>query len=137
MTAQKGSDVLIKVGNGGSPEVFTAIGGLRTTAFTLGNQRLDATNVSSGSWRQLLPGAGIQSMTLSGTGIFTDAASEETVRGYAFANSIHNYEFDFGGDDKLSGPLQITLYERSGMHDDAEAYRITFESAGVLAVTVT
>lgn len=31
MPAQKGALVLIKVGNGGGPETFTTIGGMRTS----------------------------------------------------------------------------------------------------------
>jgi predicted secreted protein len=37
MVANKGSLVLIKVGNGGGPETFTTIGGLRTSRLTLNN----------------------------------------------------------------------------------------------------
>src|SRR5580693_7449103 len=88
MTAQQGALVLIKAGNGGSPEIFTTIGGLRTSSMTLGNQALDTTNVESGNWRQLMGSAGINSLIVSGSGIFTDAASEETVRGNAFASNV-------------------------------------------------
>jgi TP901-1 family phage major tail protein len=99
-------------------------------------QMVDTTNKDSGGWRLLLAGAGIRSITLSGSGIFTDSASEETVRGYAFTNSINNYEFYFGGNDKISGAFQITSYERAGNHDGEETYAITFESAGAITSTI-
>ena len=136
MAAQKGALVLIKVGNGGGPETFATVGGLRTTRLVLNNQLVDTTNKDSGGWRLLLAGAGIRSITLSGSGIFTDSASEETVRGYAFTNSINNYEFYFGGNDKISGAFQITSYERAGNHDGEETYAITFESAGAITSTI-
>lgn len=136
MAAQKGALMLIKVGNGGGPETFTTVGGLRTTRMVLNNQLVDTTNKDSGGWRNLLAGAGIRSITLSGSGIFTDLASEETVRGYAFANSINNYEFYFGGNDKISGAFQITSYERAGNFDGEETYAITFESAGTITSTI-
>ena len=136
MVAQKGALVLIKVGNGGGPETFATVGGLRTTRLVLNNQLVDTTNKDSGGWRSLLAGAGIRSITLSGSGIFTDSASEETVRGYAFTNSINNYEFYFGGNDKISGAFQITSYERAGNHDGEETYAITFESAGAITSTI-
>ncbi len=136
MAAQKGSLVLIKVGNGGGPETFTTIGGLRTTRFVLNNQVVDTTNKDSGAWRSLLAGAGIRSITLSGNGVFTDTSSEELVRGYAFSNSINNYEFYFGGNDKFAGAFQITSYERSGNFDGEETYAITFESAGTITSTI-
>lgn len=136
MAAQKGALVLIKVGDGGGPETFTTIGGLRTTRFVLNNQPVDATNKDSGAWRSLLAGAGIRSISLTGAGVFTSAASEETVRGYAFAGSINNYEFHFGGNDKFSGAFQITSYERAGNFDGEETYAVTFESAGSITSTI-
>ena len=44
MAAQKGSAMLLKVGNGGSPETFTTIGGLRSTGITLNDEAVDITN---------------------------------------------------------------------------------------------
>ena len=44
MAAQKGSAMLMKVGNGGSPETFTTIGGLRSTSLTINNESVDVTN---------------------------------------------------------------------------------------------
>lgn len=132
MTAQKGSLVLIKVGDGQPSETFTTVAGLRTTRLVLNNQAVDATHKGSGAWRELLEGAGIGSVTLSGTGIFTDAASEETVRGYAFSNAVHHYQLTFGNGDTLSAPFQITSYERAGEFDGEETYALTLESAGTV-----
>ncbi len=131
MTAQKGSLVLLKVGDGATPtESFTTVGGLRTTSFTHNNQTVDATNKDSGAWRELLDGAGTRSVSISGSGVFTDSAAEETVRGYAMNNAINNYELTFGNGDKLSGAFQITSYQRAGSHNDAESYSVTLASAG-------
>jgi predicted secreted protein len=104
MTAQKGDNVILKVGNGATPtEAFTSIGGLRSTSFKLNNKVLDSGNLNSGKWQSLLGGAGIESVTIKGSGYFTDTAAEETFRGYAFAASSNNYELHFGNTDKLSG----------------------------------
>lgn len=130
MSAQKGSLVLIKVGSGGEPEVFTTIGGLRTSRMLLNNQSIDTSNRDSGIWRQLLSNAGIRSISIGGTGIFTDATSEETLRGYAFAGTVNNYQFIFANGDYISGAFQVTNYERSGNYDGEEIYAITIESAG-------
>lgn len=135
MPAQKGALVLIKVGNGGGPETFATLGGLRTSRMILNSQSLDATNMESGAWRQLLANAGIRSVSISGTGIFTDVASEETLRGYAFAHSANNYQFIFASGDYLTGPFQVTRYERSGNHDEEETYALTLESAGNIIYT--
>lgn len=135
MTAQKGSAFLLKVGNNGSPESFTTVGGMRTNNFILNNTAVDATNKDSGAWRALLEGAGIRSVNLSGTGIFTDSNAEETVRGYAFGNVIRNYQVVMGNGDVLQGPFQITRYERAADYNDAENYTLTLESAGLITFT--
>jgi TP901-1 family phage major tail protein len=136
MTAQKGSLVLLKVGDGATPtESFTTVGGLRTTNFTHNNQTVDATNKDSGAWRELLDGAGTRSVSISGSGVFTDSAAEETVRGYAMENSVKNFELTFGNGDKLSGPFQITSYQRAGSYSDVETYSLTLSSAGQVTFT--
>ena len=66
MVAQKGSLFLLKVGDGGGPEVFTTVGGLRTTSFNINNGTVDVTNKDSSGMRELLAGGGIQTMSLSG-----------------------------------------------------------------------
>lgn len=136
MTAQKGSLLLLKVGDGGTPtENFTTIGGLRTTAFSHNNQTVDTTNKDSGAWRQLLDGAGMRAISISGTGVFTNAASEETVRGFAMNNQIKNYKLTFGNGDSMTGAFQITSYQRAGNYNNEETYSLTLSSAGAITFT--
>lgn len=135
MAAQKGSLVLFKVGNGGEPEVFTTIGGLRASNISLSQQPLEALTVESGKWRHLRSGTGIQSARISGTGIFTDSAAEEILRSYAFAGSIHHYQFFFANGDLVAGPFLITGYQRTGQIEGEELFSVALESAGALVFT--
>ena len=99
MAAQKGASLLLKVGNGGSPESFTTIGGLRSTSITLNDEAVDVTNKDSSGNRELLADGGIHSMSISGSGVFTDAASETTLKGTMNASSFTNFQLiipDFG-----------------------------------------
>ena len=108
MAAQKGSAMLMKVGNGGSPETFTTIAGLRSTSLTINNESVDVTNKDSSGKRTMLAAAGVQSISVSGSGVFTDAASETTVKTNALADTQDNYQFlvpDFG---TFTGAFQIT-----------------------------
>ena len=59
MTAQRGRDMLVKIGDGGSPESFTTVAGLRTRTFSLNAREVDTTHAESGGWRELLAGAGV------------------------------------------------------------------------------
>ena len=135
MTAQNGALVLLKVGDGGDPENFTTVGGLRTTGMLLHNQPFDATSLESGAWQQLLDGAGIHKLAITGGGMFTDAMSEETLRGYAFTGSINNYQMFFPNGDHLDGPFQILTYERAGNHNAEETFSLMLESAGTVIFT--
>jgi len=132
MTAQNGALVLIKAGNGGSPEVFTTIGGLQVNEMLLNCHALNATNLESGAWQQLLGSAGNLSLHISGNGLFTNSTSEETVRGNAFSGSANNYEFVFANGNYVTGPFMITTYQRSGQYDSEEIYALTMESAGTI-----
>lgn len=130
MTAQKGKDLLLKVEDGGS---FVTVAGLRSKRLAFNAQTVDATDSeSAGRWRELLAGAGVQRASLSGSGIFKDAASDETVRALFFSGAIAAWQIaipDFG---LVTGPFQIAALEYSGRHDGEVAFEIALESAGEL-----
>ena len=50
MTAQKGKDLLIKIGNGAAPEMFTSVAGLRATTERVGNE-----SVTCEVWTIVIP----------------------------------------------------------------------------------
>jgi TP901-1 family phage major tail protein len=132
MAAQRGKDLLLKVdatGIGG----FTTVAGLRTRSLAFNAATIDITHTESADeWRELLDGAGIKTARLSGSGIFKDAASDETVRSAFFAGIIRDWQVvipDFG---TVQGAFQITALEYSGGHDNELTFDIALESAGAL-----
>ena len=133
MAAQKGSAMLMKVGTGGSPETFTTVGGLRSTSLTINNESVDVTNKGSTNLeRELLAGAGVRSVSVSGSGVFTDASSEASIRTAASADTHGNYQFlvpDFG---TFTGSFQITSLEYAGEFNGEVTYSVSFESAGAI-----
>ena len=136
MAAQKGDSLLIKVGDAASPEVFTTVGGLRTKSITLNSETVDISDADSTSkMRELLEAAGMISFAVSGTGVFKDTASEETVRGFAFAQSIRNYQIVVPGQGTWEGAFQITQIEFAGEYNGEVTWSISMESAGVVTYT--
>ncbi len=132
MAAQKGSAMLMKVGNGASPEVFTTIAGLRSTSLTVNNESVDVTNKDSSGKRTYLAAAGVQSISVSGSGVFTDGASETTIKTNALADTIDNYQFlvpDFG---TFTGGFQVTSVEYAGEYNGEVTYSMSFESSGAI-----
>jgi TP901-1 family phage major tail protein len=78
VAAQKGKDLLLKVDNGGA---FTTVAGLRTKRLAFNSETVDVTDAdSTGRWRELLSGSGVQRASLSGSGIFKDAQSDALIR---------------------------------------------------------
>lgn len=131
MAAQKGSDLLIKVGDGASPEVFTALAGLRSKTLKFNTETVDVTNQdSTGKWRELLEGAGIKSASVSGSGVFTDATADETIRAAKFAGTIKNYQIIIPGFGTVEGPFQISDLQYGGDHNKEVPVDLTLESAG-------
>jgi TP901-1 family phage major tail protein len=135
MAAQKGRDLLLKVDATGTGS-YQTVAGLRASTLSFNADAVDATSQeSAGAWRELLAGAGLKTAGLRGQGIFKDAASDATVRGYFFASTIVNWQAvipDFG---IVQGPFLITALEFAGRHDGEVTFDIALESAGALTFT--
>lgn len=134
MTAQSGKDILLKIGDGGDPQEFTSVAGLRAKTISLNARNVDATNADSpGAWRELLAGAGMKTCAVSGAGIFVDAEADETVRQAFFNQSADTWRLvipDFG---TIEGPFLVAALEYSGRHDGEAAYSMSLASAGALS----
>jgi TP901-1 family phage major tail protein len=135
MTAQKGKDLLLKIDSDGVG-TFQTVAGLRARRIAFNAESVDVTDAdSAGRWRELLEGAGVKRASVSGAGIFRDAASDETVRGVFFTGTIRDWQVivpDFG---TLAGAFQVTALEYSGEHNGELAYQMALESAGAIAFT--
>ena len=136
MVAQKGKDLLLKVDSDGVG-TFSTVAGLRSRNLAFNTETVDVTDAeSAGQWRELLAGAGIKTASLSGSGIFKDGVSDETVRSYFFNGTLRDWQIvvpDFG---IIEGLFQITALEYSGQHDGELAFELALESAGSLTFTV-
>jgi TP901-1 family phage major tail protein len=135
MSAQRGKDLLLRADNTGSGS-FVTVAGLRARSLAFNAATVDVTHAESADqWRELLAGAGVRSARISGSGIFKDASSDETVRGLFFNGTIRNWQVvipDFG---TVAGAFQVTSLEYSGGHDNELTFELALESAGALAFT--
>jgi len=130
MTADSGRGFLVKIGDGGNPETFATVAGMRTTSLTLNATSVDITNKDSGGWRELLSGAGLRRMSISGSGVFTDSAAEASLRTKALAGVLANYEIVFDNGDSFTGAFQVTALDYSGDHNGERTYTLALESSG-------
>ncbi|GHG87302.1 phage major tail protein, TP901-1 family [Pseudodonghicola xiamenensis] len=135
MGAQNGKDLLIKVDMNGSG-LFETIAGLRATRVSFNAESVDVTSMeSAGGWRELLSGAGVKSATISGSGVFKDAGTDERARQIFFDGEMPEFQViipDFG---VVEGPFQVTALEYAGNHDGEATYEMSMASAGALVFT--
>ena len=98
---------------------------------------IDVTSMESeGGWRELLAGAGVKSASISGSGVFRDAATDGRARQIFFVAETPDFQVvvpDFG---TIEGPFQITSIEYAGSHNGEATYEVTLASAGALTFTV-
>jgi TP901-1 family phage major tail protein len=134
MGAQRGKDLLLKIGDGGAPEAFVTVAGLRARTISLNARTVDVTDGdSAGRWRELLAGAGVRSAAASGQGVFRDAASDATMREVFFSQAARTWRLivpDFG---VLEGPFLVSALEYAGEHDGEASFAISLASAGEIA----
>jgi TP901-1 family phage major tail protein len=130
MTAQKGKDLLVKISDGAS---YTTIAGLRTRRLAFNAETVDITHAESANrWRELLDGAGVKRASISGRGLFKDAASDALMRQTFFDGTIVGYQIVIPAFGTVQGPFQITSLEFASEHNGELTYDMTLESAGEL-----
>ena len=132
MGAQNGKDLLVKVDMNGSG-LFETIAGLRATRISFNAESVDVTSLESqGCWRELLSGAGVKSASISGSGVFKDAGTDERARQLFFDGETPAFQViipDFG---IVEGPFQVTGIEYAGSHNGEATYEMSLASAGAL-----
>ena len=127
MAAQRGGALLLKVDISGT---MTTIGGLRSTSITLNDEAVDITSKDDGQTRKLLAQAGTSSVSVSGSGVFTDSTAEQTIRTAFNASTFSSYNIIIPDLGTYAGTFMIASLEYSGEYNGEVTYSITLESSG-------
>ena len=136
MAKFSGQDFRIKIRVSTGPDVYTAIAGFRSDGMTLNNEAIDVTDKDGTLWKTLLEGAGVQSISLKGSGIVSDAAVfKTTLMGAAMGKTFLHLKLESGLGDTFIGDFLVTSLERGGEYNKEETFSCTFDSAGVIAYT--
>lgn len=135
MSATGGKDLLLKYNNTGS--TYTTVSGLQAKTFTLNNEPIDVTNHGSNQYRELLDGAGIRSMSISGSGIWTgDSTTLTAMVTAARDGTLKNFQIvDDNNTITYQGSFKITSFELTGEYNGAATYSFSFESSGALTIS--
>ena len=134
MSAQKGRDLLVRISDGAGG--YVTLAGLRTRSLSLNAKTVDVTDAdSAGRWRELLDGAGVRQMSVSGAGVFRSAAADARMRQVFFDGAAQPFQLVAPGFGTFAGPFQVTTLEYAGAHDGEATYAVTLASAGALTFT--
>ncbi len=134
MTAQRGRDMLVKLRNQAGE--FITVAGLRSKNLTFNARTIDITDHDSADqWRELLPGSGVKSADISGSGIFKDAQSDSLVRQAFFDQTALECRFILPGFGHIEGEFLINRLNFAGNFAGEATYEISFTSAGAADFT--
>ena len=133
MTAERGSAFLLKIGSGGATPTYATVAGLKTTQLSVNGDPVVITNKDSGGWRELLSGAGVRSVSVAASGIFTGSTAETRVRGLALGGAIESYELSFESGERMRGDFLVTRLEYAGDFNGERNYTLALESSGEVA----
>ena len=135
MAIEKGSAFLLKVGDGAAAPQFATVAGMRTTQLSVNGEAVVVTSKDSGGWRQLLSGAGVRSVSVSGAGVFTGSAAEARVRGNALGGLLDDYRLSFEGGEAMTGRFLVTRLDYAGDFNGERTYTLSLESSGIVVAT--
>ncbi|WP_374388505.1 phage tail tube protein [Sandaracinobacter sp.] len=130
MAIENGAAFLLKVSDGGTPEMFRTVAGLRTTQMSLSAEPVVVTHKGSGGWRELLPAGGIRAVSLSGAGVFTGSAAETQLKTQLLSGGLDRFEVSFEGGERFRGRFQVTRLDYAGDFNGERSYTVSLESSG-------
>ena len=129
MPAEKGSAFLLKIGDGAVPPVYATVAGLRTTQLSVNGEAVVITSKDSGGWRELLSGAGVRSVSVSGAGVFTGSAAEARLKANALSGLLDDYELSFESGERMRGRFLVARLDYAGDFNGERNYSVSLESS--------
>lgn len=133
MAAKQGRLILLKVLISGS---YVSIGGLRAKSVKIGEGQTEVTDSDSPArMREILAGAGIIAIDVSGSGVFKESAAEKYMTQQKLAGVQPSMQVTVPGLGTFQGPFQIGDLDYAGNHDGEVTYNMAFASAAEVTFT--
>jgi len=135
MTAKRGTLLLIKRGDGASPEVFTTVGALRNATLTFNGNPIDVTTAddvdgNNEIWRSQI--TGVKDFSVSGDGVGKAIEPVQSVyEDFAGVNAVvRNYQVVVPYVGTWTLPMVVTNMTFEGPYDGAVTFSVELQSAG-------
>lgn len=129
MGKEKGTAVLVKVGQGDSPETFTAIAGQRTGTFDGSAGTIDVSDKTNLGWQSFLPGLRNASISCGGVADWPDQTGLQTIIDAWLTEPPVPVNMEMvinQAGDMFRGPYYVTQLSIDGPHDGATSYTLQF-----------
>lgn len=141
MSQQNARELVIKRGDGASPETFTFVCGLRTRTFQMSNAQIDTTVPSCTDPSQPIVATarpGRQTITFSGDGLFdSDEVGKAVADDARQQVTTRNYTVVVPGYGSFSGPFFVSDFQWNGDMEDPLAFSATWIPLSGDALTFT
>lgn len=136
MPQQKGRTLLIQIGDGESPEVFSNLCGITTRSFNMSANEVETTipdcdDPSAAVQRTVEPG--IVNRTFNGSGKFVSSANTSAFLTHVREATVFNAKVVVPGDGTYTGSWMVSDFEFSGEMEGNMDFSATFVAAGALA----
>lgn len=135
---QIGRLLLIKIGDGGSPENFSNLCGLKTRSFNLSANEVDTTIPdcnNPGGAVQKTAEPGIVNRTFNGSGAFVSGTTQATLMGHVRGATVFNAQVIVPGEGVYEGSWMVSDFEFSSEVEGNMEFSATFSAAGPLTFT--
>ena len=109
-----------------STGVLTLLCGLQSTSVTINQEGVDTTDNCSNQWRNMLEGAGVRSLSISGNGISRNFGS--ILAAHVQNQQIYTLIVNAVG-QVYAGFCHISSISLSGAHNGADLFDIALESS--------
>ena len=129
MSKYLGNALLLKIEDTPASGTYTKIGGSSEHTMTLNNEQVDVSDKDSNRWKELLA-AGDRSLTISMTGFISDNTQFAAFETAALADTILNYQLDYGNSKTATGAFHIDSFEVSGARNNGQSFSATFSNSG-------
>lgn len=134
MSAVRGSNLLIRRGNGATPtEVFTTVGALQSSNLNINGNPIEVTtgddvDVNNEIWRSYITGP--KDLSVSGNGIGKALEPIQSVYNDFATGVITNYEIVVPNLGTFTLPMIVGSMEFTGPYDNVQGFSLTLQSAG-------
>lgn len=136
MAKQLGRLMLVRIGDGATPEVFGLLCGLRSKTLTINNAEIDVTTVDctdpgAALWTEVL--GGVKRVSLSGNGYFKDEATELRMNTAVMAaEPIANFQIVVPSFGTFAGAFLVSSVDYGGEQEDGVTYSLSLASSGAV-----